>query len=139
MFSTVFHELRNSTWNSTCLAEILDQDPPIFFFFFFKQIFIFPLFHGSLASREWDKTHDAFLYISLYFFPLGTSVTLLSISTNGYRACLISWLPLSHLELSLAMECRSCCTYSRRGISRVLFIYLFFLFHHANEITSSRG
>lgn len=102
-----------TTWNSTCLAEILD--PPIFFFSSY--------FHFSMdpSLHKWVKIHDAFSslpYISLYFSPQGMSVTLLSISTNGYRACLISWL-LSHLELSLD-----------RMLYWLIVLYLFFFFHY---------
>lgn len=101
-----------TTWNSTCLAEILD--PPIFFFSSY--------FHFSMdpSLHKWVKIHDAFSslpYISLYFSPQGMSVTLLSISTNGYRACLISWLLLSHLELSLD-----------RMLYWLIVLYLFFFF-----------
>lgn len=101
-----------TTWNSTCLAEILDS--PIFFFSSY--------FHFSMdpSLHKWVKIHDTFSslpYISLYFSPQGMSVTLLSISTNGYRACLISWLLLSHLELSLD-----------RMLYWLIVLYLFFFF-----------
>lgn len=113
MFSTIFHELRNHLEFHLSCRNSGSTD------FFFSSYFHFSM---DPSLHKWVKIHDAFSslpYISLYFSPQGMSVTLLSISTNGYRACLISWLLLSHLELSLD-----------RMLYWLIVLYLFFFFHY---------
>ena len=116
MFSTIFHELRNHLeFHLSCRNSGI-QDPPIFFFFFLFSPKKSSYFHLSMdpSFHKWVKTHDASTPTSpilhYTFLPKGSLSRSYRFPTNGYRACLISWLPLSHLELSLHRMLYRCCT-----------------------------